>query len=305
MNRLDVLSKVELSNGETLSYRKREGGDELVLLVHGNMTSSKHWDLLLETMDERFTIYAVDMRGFGESTYHQRITSIKDFSDDIKLFVDKLELKDFTIIGWSTGGNVAMQFCADYPNYSKKLVLFASGSTRGYPFYSSNEDGTPDLTKRLATIEQIEQDPVKTIPMQGMYDSKNRDGLKFVWNSVIYTHNQPDEARYEQYVDDMLTQRNLADVYHALNTFNISAIDNEVAKGTNRVRDIQVPTYILYGDRDFVVNEAMTNEIIEDFEGRALIMKLVNCGHSPLVDCLEETKHAIEQFIIIQQTPAE
>lgn len=298
MNKLDVLAKVELSNGETLSYRKREGGDELVLLVHGNMTSSKHWDLLLESMDERFTIYAVDMRGFGESTYNKRITSIKDFSDDIKLFVDALELKDFTVIGWSTGGNVAMQFCADYPDYSKKLVLFASGSTRGYPFYSSNADGTPDLTKRLATIEQIEQDPVKTIPMQQMYDTKNRDGLKFVWNSVIYTQNQPDEARYEQYVDDMLTQRNLADVYHALNTFNISAVDNVVARGTNQVKDIHIPTFVLYGDRDFVVTGAMTTEIIEDFAGQAQIMKLANCGHSPLVDCLDETKEAIEEFIL-------
>ena len=298
MNKLDVLAKVELSNGETLSYRKREGGDELVLLVHGNMTSSKHWDLLLESMDERFTIYAVDMRGFGESTYNKRITSIKDFSDDIKLFVDALELKDFTIIGWSTGGNVAMQFCADYPDYSKKLVLFASGSTRGYPFYSSNADGTPDLTKRLATIEQIEQDPVKTIPMQQMYDTKNRDGLKFIWNSVIYTQNQPDEARYEQYVDDMLTQRNLADVYHALNTFNISAVDNVVARGTNQVKDIHIPTFVLYGDRDFVVTGAMTTEIIEDFAGQAQIMKLANCGHSPLVDCLDETKEAIEEFIL-------
>lgn len=298
MNKLDVLAKVELTNGETLSYRKRDGGDELVLLVHGNMTSSKHWDLLMESMDERFTIYAVDMRGFGESTYNKRITSIKDFSEDIKLFVDALKLKDFTIIGWSTGGNVAMQFCADYPDYSKKLVLFASGSTRGYPFYSSNADGTPDLTKRLATIEQIEEDPVKTIPMQQMYDTKNRDGLKFVWNSAIYTQNQPEEARYEQYVDDMLTQRNLADVYHALNTFNISAVDNEVAKGTNQVKDIQIPTFVLYGDRDFVVNGAMTTEIIEDFEGRAQIMKLANCGHSPLVDCLDETKEAIEEFIL-------
>ena len=298
MNKLDVLAKVELSNGETLSYRKREGGDELVLLVHGNMTSSKHWDLLMESMDERFTIYAVDMRGFGESTYNKRITSIKDFSDDIKLFVDALELRDFTIIGWSTGGNVAMQFCADYPDYSKKLVLFASGSTRGYPFYSSNADGTPDFTKRLATIEQIEQDPVKTIPMQQMYDTKNRDGLKFVWNSVIYTQNQPDEARYEQYVDDMLTQRNLADVYHALNTFNISAVDNEVARGTNQVKDIHIPTFVLYGDRDFVVTGEMTTEIIEDFAGRAQIMKLANCGHSPLVDSLDETKEAIEEFIL-------
>ena len=179
MNKLDVLAKVNLSNGETLSYRKREGGDELVLLVHGNMTSSKHWDLLMESMDERFTIYAVDMRGFGESTYNKRITSIKDFSDDIKLFVDVLELKDFTIIGWSTGGNVAMQFCADYPGYSKKLVLFASGSTRGYPFYSSNADGTPDFTKRLPPSSKLSRILLKPFRCRQCMTTKIVTGRSF------------------------------------------------------------------------------------------------------------------------------
>ncbi|ATP38790.1 alpha/beta hydrolase [Solibacillus sp. R5-41] len=297
MNQLNTLQEVKLSNGETLTYRKRDGGDELVVLVHGNMTSSKHWDLLLESMDASFTIYAVDLRGFGGSTYNTRITKIKDFSDDVKLWIDELQLKDFTMIGWSTGGDVAMQFCADYEGLCKKLVLFASGSTRGYPFFASNEDGSPNLSKRLGTIEEVEQDGMKTIPMQHMYDTENREGLKVVWNSAIYTNKQPENVRYEEYVDDMLTQRNLADVYHALNTFNISAVNNEIATGTNQVKDIQIPTLILYGDRDYVVPELMTNEIIEDFKGRAHVKKLANCGHSPLVDSLEEVTEAIEQFI--------
>ncbi len=298
MSKVEMLQHVALQNGETITYRTCEGGEDVVVLVHGNMTSSKHWDLLLEKMDPRFTIYALDMRGFGGSTYNKRITSIQDFSDDLKLFVDALGLKDFTLVGWSTGGNVAMQFCADHAGYAKKLILFASGSTRGYPFYGWNADGTPDLQNRLRTIEQIEQDPIKTIPMQQMYDGGNRDGLKFIWNSAIYTQNVPDAARYEAYVDDMLTQRNLADVYHALNIFNISAVPNEVSEGTNQVDTIQVPTLILYGDRDYVVTTNMTNEIIEDFKGRAQVVKLENCGHSPLVDALEEVNDVIEQFII-------
>ena len=58
--------------------------------------------------------------------------------------------------------------------------------------------------------------------IQGLYDTENQEGLKAVWNALIYTHNKPDDEKYEQYVDDMLTQKNLADVYHSLNTFNIS-----------------------------------------------------------------------------------
>lgn len=298
MTQIDTLQQQALANGETITYRQRPGGNELIVLVHGNMTSSKHWDLLMESFDERFTVFAVDMRGFGGSTYNQRIASIKDFSDDIKLWADALQLQKFTIIGWSTGGNVAMQFCADYPNLAKKLVLFASGSTRGYPFYGSYADGTPNSNDRYTTLAQIEADPLKTIPIQQMYAMRNKEALQFVWNSAIYTHNQPEKEHYDAYVEDMLTQRNYADVAHALNIFNISAVDNEVSVGTNEVAAIQLPTLVLYGDRDYVVPAAMTQEIIEDFEGRAQVYKLENCGHSPIIDNLAETTNAIETFIL-------
>ena len=111
------MKEVQLTNGETIAYREREGGEKKVLLIHGNMTSSKHWDLVLDNMAEEFKLYALDLRGFGNSSYNQLITSIKDFSDDVKLFVDEIGLKDFAIVGWSTGGAVAMQFAADYPDY--------------------------------------------------------------------------------------------------------------------------------------------------------------------------------------------
>jgi len=34
--------QVDLPNGERISYREREGGEKKLLLIHGNMTSSKH-----------------------------------------------------------------------------------------------------------------------------------------------------------------------------------------------------------------------------------------------------------------------
>ena len=113
---------VQLPNGETIAYQEREGGHKKVLLIHGNMTSSVHWDLVLENIDPRYKLYAIDMRGFGRSTYHNQIRSIKDFSDDVSEFVRAISLSDFSIIGWSTGGAVAMQYVADNPGMCNKLV---------------------------------------------------------------------------------------------------------------------------------------------------------------------------------------
>ena len=292
-----ALQTVTLSNQETIAYRVRPGGDQTIVLVHGNMTSSKHWDVLMDVLDSKYTIYALDLRGFGESTYTKRVTHIRDFSDDLKGFVDALGLRDFALIGWSTGGAVCMQFEADYPGLCQKIILLASASTRGYPFYGTKADGTPDLEMRLRTIQDVEKDAGKTLAMQGLYDTENREGLKAVWNALIYTHNKPDSEKYDEYVDDMLTQRNLADVYHSLNTFNISDQNNGLSDGTNQAKNLRVPILILRGDRDYVVTEQMTDEIVEDLGENATIIPLEDVGHSPLVDDLPKLKELIESFL--------
>jgi len=291
------MKKVDLPNGETIAYREREGGVKNVLLIHGNMTSSKHWDLLIDKIDPAYKIYALDMRGFGESSYHKPNMSIKDFSDDVKLFVDEIGLKDFSIIGWSTGGAVGMQFAADYPGYCEKLILLASASTRGYPFFGTSPEGLPDVNNRIASFEDVKADSGKTVAVQTAYDQQNREFLKAMWNMLIYTKHQPDQEHYEEYVDDMLTQRNLAEIYHSLNTFNISAVNNGLMEGTNQVKDIQIPVLVLRGDRDLVVTQRMTEEIVEDFEGRAKFVELKDCGHSPLVDDLAQLQQHIEEFL--------
>jgi pimeloyl-ACP methyl ester carboxylesterase len=291
------INKVVISNGETIAYREREGGSKNILLIHGNMTSSKHWDLIMEQLDERYKLYALDLRGFGESSYNRPIQSIKDFSDDLKMFVDEMNLRNFSIIGWSTGGAVGMQYVVDYPGSCEKLVLLASASTRGYPFYGTGEDGMPDPDHRIQSYKEITEDKGKTIAVQTAYDSSNRDFLRAMWNALIYTKKQPSAEKYEEYIDDMLTQRNLAEVYHALNTFNISNQCNGLSTGTNQAKDIHVPVLVLRGDRDLVISESMTNEIVEDLGERASFVELIDCGHSPLVDDVEQLSELLSEFL--------
>jgi pimeloyl-ACP methyl ester carboxylesterase len=291
------LKKILLANGETMAYRERSGGHLPVVLIHGNMTSSKHWDLLLDRMDERYKLYAIDMRGFGESSYHQNITSIKDLSLDLKDWVDEMGLGEFCLIGWSTGGAVAMQFEADHPGYCEKLILLASASTRGYPFFGTGEDGLPDVAYRLKTLDEVREDKGKTISVQAAYDNNDREFLRTLWNALIYTDAQPEPELYEEYIDDMRTQRNLADIYHALNTFNISDRHNGLVEGTNQASSISIPVLVLRGDRDYVVSKEMTEEIVQDIGENARLTELKNSGHSPLVDGLEQLLGEITSFM--------
>jgi pimeloyl-ACP methyl ester carboxylesterase len=291
------LKSVKLPNGETLGYREREGGDKVVLLVHGNMISSKHWDLVFENMDKTYKLYALDLRGQGISSYNKPITSLKDFSEDVKLFVDALGLQKFSLVGWSMGGGVSMQFAADYPDYVEKLVLLASLSTRGYPLYKVNEYGQPVWTERLKTKEEIAQDTARSIPISNAYKNKDKEFLRQLFNLTMYTHNQPSPERYDAYLDDVLTQRNLLDVYYAINRFNISRKHNGLVEGTGEVDRIAAPTFIIWGENDLIVTKTMQEEIVEDFGDAAKFTILPNTGHSPLVDNLEGLLKELDRFL--------
>ncbi|NWQ39084.1 alpha/beta hydrolase [Bacillus sp. EB106-08-02-XG196] len=290
-----TMKEVQLKNGETIAFREREGGEKKVLLIHGNMTSSKHWDLVLDNMSEEYKLYALDLRGFGKSSYNKLITSIKDFSDDVKLFVDAIDLKDFAIVGWSTGGAVAMQFAADHPGYCNKLILLASESTRGYPFDGKTSEN--EELRRFSSYEDIKRDLIRTLPVQAAYDTNNVDLLKLIWNAVIYTKNQPEPDLYDEYVQDMRTQRNLAEVHHSNNTFNISHHHNGLVDGNGLVDQINVPVLVLRGDRDFVVNAEMTKELVDDLGPKAKFVELKDCGHSPLIDDLPQLLKEITNFL--------
>ena len=60
---------------ETLAYLDR-GRGEAVLLLHGNMSSSLHFTPLFERLAEGFRLIAPDLRGFGDSTYHEPFDSL-------------------------------------------------------------------------------------------------------------------------------------------------------------------------------------------------------------------------------------
>lgn len=287
------LFTTQLDNGEVLSYRRKLGKGKTMLLVHGNMTSSKHWDLFLESFSDDYDLIAVDLRGFGFSTYRKPINSIKDFSNDLALFAQVLRLDSFILVGWSMGGAVSMQFSIDHPHYVEKLILLTSASTRGFPFYHLNEEGA---SVRSLTKSEIATDR-KTVEFLTAYKQKDKLFLQQFWNRFIYTKNRPSESKYDEYIEDMVKQRNLVDCYHALNVFNISSFHNGTVEGTNEVGKLKVKTLVLSGETDRIVTEKMTEELLQDLGDQVTSYIMKGCGHSPFIDDLQQLNEQIRKFI--------
>ncbi len=296
MNKIE-LKKIKIDNGETLGYRECGSGEKILVLIHGNMTSSKHWDLLMEELMDEYKIYAVDLRGFGISTYNTAVDSLKDFSEDVKMFVDKLGIKGFALAGWSTGGGVVMHFASDYPDYVEKLILVESVGITGYPIFKKDDKGQPIIGEFLRTKEEIANDPIQVLPVINAIKNRDKETYRSIWNALIYTKNKPLEEKYEEYLEDMLTQRNLVDVDYALTRFNISNMHNGVVEGTGDIDKIKAPTIIFQGDRDLVVPMQMGQGIAQAMGDRSKLVILSDSGHSPFIDCIDKIVSEIKGFL--------
>ncbi len=290
------MNKMFLANGEEIAYLDQGVGEEILVAIHGNMSSSKHLDVIYENLPTNIRIIAPDLRGFGQSSYNTSINSLEEYANDIIELIEKLGLKEFHLLGWSTGGGVAMELAAKLKDRVKKLVLIASVGATGYPMFKLDETGKPVLTELLKTKEELKEDTLRSVAVQSALDSQNRDFIRATWDAAIYTHNKPEESKYEEYISDVLTQKNIYDVYYSLMSFNISDEHNGVVDGNKRIYDITADTLIVQGERDYVVPMAMAESIKKGLGDKA-VMVTGDFGHSPFVDCPQWINEKIFTFI--------
>jgi 2-hydroxy-6-oxonona-2,4-dienedioate hydrolase len=289
------LKKVNLSSGETIAYRESGLGNKTLLLIHGNMSSSKHWDIFIDEIKDKYKIFAVDMRGFGESSYKNPINSLNDFAKDIEEFLNIMNIESCSAIGWSTGGGVSLELAANCPDKIEKVVLIESVGVKGYPIYKKDKDGNP-TSELLKTKEEIAEDPIQVKPVLDALASRNKEYYRMLWNMVIYTHNKPNDELYDEYLEDMMTQRNLVDVDYSLAHFNMTNESNGVNEGTDRCKLVKAPVLILQGDRDFVVPMYMAEDTNKHIKNSKIVI-LNNSGHSPMIDCMDNLLKEINKFI--------
>lgn len=282
MKQYPVLS-LKLSNGETLSYREAGSGKETVLLIHGNMSSSVHWQIVMAELEKNYHVIAPDMRGFGDSSYLNRFSTIRELADDLKEFVARLKLDNFTVVGWSTGGCVALELTADLPEKVRKVILLSSVPPIGYPIYKKDAQGKPILTQPLTSKEEIEGDTIQVTPLLRAYETNDRAKLRAVWDAAIYNLNKPCNEDYELYLDAIFKQRNLVDIYYSLQMINMSSSPTASAEGSGRLSLIKCPVTKLHGAKDLVV-PISRSELTHSLMPGSKFIRFEDAGHSILTD---------------------
>jgi 3-oxoadipate enol-lactonase len=100
---------------------------EPALLLHGNLETNEIWYGWVPRMAQQFRLFRPDLPGFGRSTAPRDFEwSQANFAKVVATFLDAIGVASAHIIGAKTGGAIAMQFAATYPQRTRTLVV-ASG----------------------------------------------------------------------------------------------------------------------------------------------------------------------------------
>ena len=278
---------------ETLAYLD-EGEGEVVLMVHGNMSSSVHYEPLISRLQGKYRCVAVDLRGFGDSSYNERFDTLEELADDVALFIDALELGPVYLVGWSNGGGVSLKLCAKYPEKIRKFFDIEGAGHKGYPVYQ--KENYKSTGKPYASKEDMAKDPIQVAPAIACFEKGDFAMMTAIWDATIYTVNKPTKEQNDVWMKETLKQRNLVDLDWALANLNMSDEYTVYGKGDGSIHNIKCPVALTMAEKDVVVPEYMVMDNYNALSHLAVLLPYPNCGHSPMVDCPDKLADDVNEF---------
>jgi pimeloyl-ACP methyl ester carboxylesterase len=93
-----------------------------LVLIHGGQDHCRNWDFVAAHLLDRYTIYAPDLRGHGDSGWAiGGMYSLPEFVYDISVLAQNLP-RPLTLIGHSLGGAIALQYAGTVPDDIARVV---------------------------------------------------------------------------------------------------------------------------------------------------------------------------------------
>ncbi len=98
-----------------------------LLFIHGMGSSKETWKNVIEPLKDQYDIYAIDLRGYGETPLGQVGFTVDytldQLSADIHKFVTENHLNNVVVVGHSAGAIVSIAYASQHPDEVKGLII--------------------------------------------------------------------------------------------------------------------------------------------------------------------------------------
>ncbi|MEO8611197.1 MAG: alpha/beta hydrolase [Chloroflexota bacterium] len=170
-----MLQQQLFQNGTiTINYADSHTPGVPLVLLHGGSGRWQHLESIIPKLAECWHVYALDLRGHGQSSHTPGNYRIQDYAGDIAAFVENVVGQPALVFGHSLGGYVGIMLAAQRPDLLRVLIVGDSPLSREH-LRSILENGSDQNTvwrdlaaSDLSTATMIEK-------LQGVH-VPSRDG---------------------------------------------------------------------------------------------------------------------------------
>ena len=261
-----------LNEGARLFYESSGRGKPL-LLVHGWSFNAGIWKDQIKHLKDQFQLIAVDLRGHGKSGAGKAKLTLEQFASDLAHLVERLELREVNLLGWSMGGSIALRLSLSCPERMKSLILVST---------------TPSLIQRDGFPHALP--PVVVKRLRGKATRNHRKAFQMFLDQVF----SPEEEKSDT-IDTI--KNNLS---HEMNGSKETAEDSLASLMEEDLRNslyrISLPTLIIHGDRDRICLPGAALFLRERLSNAKLLI-LKGCGHAPFLTSPLQFRKGLTEFL--------
>lgn len=247
--------------------------EKTIVFLHGWPGDHNLFEYQFDYLSQKgYRCIGIDQRGFGKSDKPLKGYDYDTLSDDLGCIVEQLDLKDFTLLGHSTGGAIAVRYMARHKEYGvNKLILCGAA--------------VPSLIKRSCFPYGIKREVVLNI-INGTYTDRpkmlNDFGRIFFYSKV------------SKYLMEWFFQIGLK--ASGWSTAEIAKTWLGEEKLFEDVKEIHAKTLIIHGIHDKVCLFPLAQQQKEMIKNSKLV-KFDKSGHATFIDEKDKFNKEIVKFI--------
>ncbi len=111
------------SDGVNISFDVQGEGNPALVFIHGWSNNGIIWDAQVSHFSKQYKVVNIDLPGFGKSGNNRQNWTIESFGNDVAAVINKLDLEQVVLVGFSMGGPVAIETSNALPDRITGVVL--------------------------------------------------------------------------------------------------------------------------------------------------------------------------------------
>jgi non-heme chloroperoxidase len=116
------------NSGNIDLYYEDHGSGQPVVLIHGYPLNGASWEKQLSALlSAGYRVITYDRRGFGKSSQPTTGYNYDAFAEDLHKLITHLDLRDFSLVGFSMGGGEVARYFGKYGSKGVSKAVIISG----------------------------------------------------------------------------------------------------------------------------------------------------------------------------------